>query len=1018
MSSIGQIERFTQNRIVQLFIHELGYDYLGNWEDRLTNSNIEEELLRRYLIGNAKYPEELVKRAIYKLHTEATNYDRNLYSNNKEVYKLLRYGVEVSSNPADRYQQVHFINWEFPEKNNFAIAEEVTVLGNREKRPDIVLYINGIAIGVLELKRSTISLGDGIRQNIVNQQPEFIQSFFSTIQLVMAGNDTEGLRYGTIGTPDKFFLRWNEDPEDNSLLSVDKYLKKICNKERLLDILYNFVLFDGGIKKLPRYHQYFGIKAAQEHVRLREGGIIWHTQGSGKSIVMVLLAKWILENYPHARVAILTDRTELDKQIERVFNDAGEPLTRTSSGKELMEQLSQPAPRLLCSLIHKFGKKDVDNFDKFIDELRSQPTKTVGELFVFVDECHRTQSGKLHKVMKAMLQNAVFIGFTGTPLLKQDKQTSLEVFGKYIHTYKFNEGVADQVILDLIYEARDIEQRLSSPARIDAWFEAKTKGLNDFQRSELKKKWGTMQVVLSSRSRMDKVVSDIVFDFSVKPRLSSHTGNAILVAGSIYEACKYYDLFQQTEFKNRCAVVTSYNPVTQDITTEDTGANTETDKEFIYKTYTELLKNIVSIQGKSKTETYEDLAKNRFIKEPASMRLLIVVDKLLTGFDAPACTYLYIDKSMQDHGLFQAICRVNRLDTEDKQFGYIVDYKDLFKKVENAVAVYTSELDYDEFKAEDCEILLQDRLKKGRERLETALEEIALLCEAVPVPKTELDYQHYFCGNTELEDELKATEIRRTALYKAAVALIRAYANIAADMDEAGYTTAEQTEIKRLVDFYLKLREEIRMASGETLDMKTYEADMRHLIDNYIQADDSKVISPFGDLSLIEIIVNSGIADAINRLPQGIKSNQQAVSETIENNVRQKIIRDHLLDPAFFEEMSTLLNAIIKERRDNAISYEAYLKKIAEIAKKVQLGILSTTPVALKTPAQRALYNNLDKNEELALNLHESIIEYKPNGWRGIDTREKVVKQAIYRVLNDFDETERIFDIVKKQAEY
>jgi type I restriction enzyme R subunit len=200
--------------------------------------------------------------------------------------------------------------------------------------------------------------------------------------------------------------------------------------------------------------------------------------------------------------------------------------------------------------------------------------------------------------------------------------------------------------------------------------------------------------------------------------------------------------------------------------------------------------------------------------------------------------------------------------------------------------------------------------------------------------------------------------------------------------------------------------------------MKTYEADMRHLIDNYIQADDSKVISPFGDLSLIEIIVNSGIADAINRLPQGIKSNQQAVSETIENNVRQKIIRDHLLDPAFFEEMSTLLNAIIKERRDNAISYEAYLKKIAEIAKKVQLGILSTTPVALKTPAQRALYNNLDKNEELALNLHESIIEYKPNGWRGIDTREKVVKQAIYRVLNDFDETERIFDIVKKQSEY
>lgn len=1018
MNTVGQIERITQNRIVQLFEKQLYYENLGNWEDRLNNSNIEEELVHQYLTETAGYPEELVKRAIYKLQAEATNYDRTLYNNNKEVYKLLRYGVEVSANVADRYQRVHFIDWEHPEKNHFAIAEEVTVLGNREKRPDIVMYINGIAVGVLELKRSTVSLGDGIRQNIVNQQPEFIQSFFSTIQLVMAGNDTEGLRYGTIGTPDKFFLRWNEDVEDNSRLSVDKYLLKICNKERLLELIYNYVLFDGGIKKLPRYHQYFGIKAAQEHVRRREGGIIWHTQGSGKSIVMVLLAKWILENNPHARVVVLTDRTELDKQIERVFNDAGEPVTRTSSGKELMDQLSQPTPRLLCSLIHKFGKREIENFDKFIDELRSAPTKTVGELFVFVDECHRTQSGKLHKVMKAMLQNAVFIGFTGTPLLKQDKQTSLEIFGKYIHTYKFNEGVADEVVLDLIYEARDIEQRLSSPAKVDAWFEAKTKGLNDFQRSELKKKWGTMQMVLSSKSRMDKVVSDVVFDFSVKPRLSSHTGNAILVAGSIYEACKYYELFQQTEFKNRCAVVTSYNPVTQDITTEDTGANTETDKEFIFKIYADLLKNVVAVPGKTKTETFEDEVKNKFIKEPATMRLLIVVDKLLTGFDAPSCTFLYIDKNMQDHGLFQAICRVNRLDTEDKQFGYIVDYKDLFKKVENAVAVYTSDLDFDEFKAEDCEILLQDRLKKGRERLDNALEEIALICENVPVPKSELDYQHYFCGNTEIEAELKATEIRRTALYKAAVALIRAYANIAADMDEAGYTASEQTYIKNRVDFYLKLREEIRMASGETLDMKTYEADMRHLIDNYIQADDPRMISPFGDLSLIELIVKSGIAEAINDMPKGIKGNQQAVAETIENNVRQKIIRDHLLDPAFFEEMSTLLNAIIKERRDNAISYEAYLRKIADLAGKVQFGMKDSTPKTLNTPAQRALYNNLDQNESLALILHDSINEYKPNGWRGIDTREKVVKQAIYSVLKNFEETERIFDIVKKQTEY
>ncbi len=508
------------------------------------------------------------------------------------------------------------------------------------------------------------------------------------------GNDSEGLQYGAIDTSEKMFLKWKEDEADNSRFKLEKYLLKLCEKHRLIELMHDFVLFDGGRKKLPRVHQYFGIKAAQAQVREKKGGIIWHTQGSGKSIVMVLLARWILENNPHARVAIITDRDELDKQIARVFKEAGEDIKRTSSGRDLISQLGQSRPRLLCSLVHKFARKDVDDFDAFIKEIEAQPSQTVGEVFVFVDECHRTQSGKLHRVMMAMMPNAVFIGFTGTPLLATDKATSLEVFGGYIHTYKFSEGVEDGVVLDLVYEARDIDQRLGSEDKIDAWFEAKTKGLNDWRKDELKKHWGTMQNVLSSKSRMDRVVSDIVFDFSVKRRLSSERGNAILVASSIYEACKYFGLFQKTPFRNRCAVVTSYNPLAKDVTLEETGANTETDRQFIYSTYTELLKDVDARPGMTSTETYEERAKALFTKEPANMKLLVVVDKLLTGFDAPPCTYLYIDKAMRDHGLFQAICRTNRLDGEDKDFGYIVDYKDLFKKVENAIAVYTSELDH------------------------------------------------------------------------------------------------------------------------------------------------------------------------------------------------------------------------------------------------------------------------------------------------------------------------------------
>jgi type I restriction enzyme R subunit len=1014
--SIGQPERATQDRAIALFRDELGYRYLGDWRDRDGNTNIEESLLTAYLAGNGYTPAQIA-RAIHALRTEADNQTRGLYGNNQAVYSLLRYGVPVKVEASRPFETVHLTNWAEPRQNDFAIAEEVTLRGNYERRPDIVLYVNGIAVGILELKNSRISIGDGIRQNLSNQSPEFNAWFFSTVQFVFAGSDSEGLRYGAIGTEEKYFLNWKEDEQDDTRFKLDKYLLKMCAKERLIELMHDFVLFDGGVKKLPRVHQYFGIKAAQRHVRERKGGIIWHTQGSGKSIVMVLLAKWILENRPHARVVIVTDRDELDKQIEDVFSAVGEAIQRTISGRDLLKLLSQAKPRLVCSLVHKFGRKGADNFDQFIRELEAQPCQAVGEIFVFVDECHRTQSGKLHRVMKAILPHAVFIGFTGTPLLKKDRQTSLEVFGGYIHTYKFSEAVEDEVVLDLVYEARDIDQRLGSEDKIDAWFDAKTRGLNDWQKAALREKWGTMQNVLSSKGRMERVVSDIVFDFSTKPRLSSERGNAILVASSIYEACKYFTLFRKTPFRGRCAVVTSYNPQTRDITMEETGAVTETDRQFIYNTYIELLKDVDAAQGTTQTETYEHRAKHLFKKEPANMKLLIVVDKLLTGFDAPPCTYLYIDKSMQDHGLFQAICRPNRLDGEDKDFGYIVDYKDLFKKVENAIAVYTSELDRSSGGV-DPEILLQDRLKKGRECLDNALEAIPMLCEPVEPPKGELEHIHYFCGNTENPDDLKEREPQRVALYKATAALVRAYANIADELEAAGYSPPKIGRIKQAIDRYVKLREIIRNASGENLDLKAYEADMRHLLDTYIEAAEPRRISAFDNMSLLDLIVKTGIADAINRMPEGIRSDKGAIAETIENNVRRKIIKEHLNDPAYYDTMSALLDEIIAARKARAIEYEEYLNRIAELAKRVEAGHAGDAPANIDTPARRALYNNLNHDRDLALKVDEAVRQNRPDSWRGVQAREMVIKKAIYDVLNNVDEVERIFLIVKQQREY
>ena len=655
MSTVGQKERATQNRVIKLFQKKLGYKYLGNWEERSGNRNIEEEYLRAFLKRQG-YSDTLIGKAVHEFKKVAEDQTRSLYDINKAVYGLLRYGVQVKPDMGENTETVWLINWKDSLKNDFAIAEEVTVKSDNPKitkRPDVVLYVNGIALGVLEIKRSTVSVSEGIRQNLGNQKKMFIQHFFTTIQFILAGNDTEGLRYGTIETPEKYYLTWKEESTIENLL--DQHLTQLCNKQRFLEIIHDFVVFDAGVKKLCRPNQYFGVHAAQERVRQREGGIIWHTQGSGKSLTMVWLAKWIRENVTDARILIITDRTELDEQIEKVFKGVNEDIYRTKSGQDLIKQLNSTKPWLICSLIHKFAGKEESNVAGFIEEVkRSVPPdfKAKGDIYVFVDECHRTQSGELHEAMKAILPHAMFIGFTGTPLLKADKEKSIEVFGTYIHTYKFDEAVKDKVVLDLRYEARDIDQYITSPKKIDQWFEAKTRGLNDVALTQLKKKWGTMQKVLSSQSRLEQIVADILFDMEIKDRLKSGRGNAMLVSGSIYQACKLYELFLSHGF-DKCAIVTSYKPSPSDIKGEETGEGM-TEKLKQYDIYNKML-------GGKTPEAFEKDVKEKFIKEPGQMKLLIVVDKLLTGFDAPSATYLYIDKQMRDHGLFRPSTRAGRI---------------------------------------------------------------------------------------------------------------------------------------------------------------------------------------------------------------------------------------------------------------------------------------------------------------------------------------------------------------------
>lgn len=1013
-ATVGQIEKKTQARVVALFRDRLCYDYLGDRSD-LDNRNIEETLLRAWLVKRGE-DETLINRALHELNRAAGDTSKSLYDRNKEVYELLRYGVKVKPGAGENHVTVWLVDWKNPENNHFAVAEEVTVKGAdltnaakaSTKRPDVVIYVNGIALGVLELKRSTVSVSEGIRQNLDNQKKAFIQPFFSTMQWVMAGNDSEGLRYATIETPEKYWLKWTEDtgPYASEPNLLDRHLLQVCRKTRLLELIHDFVVFDAGTKKLCRQNQYFGVTAAQDFIARREGGIIWHTQGSGKSLTMVWLAKWIRENRKGARVLIITDRTELDEQIEKVFRGVHEHIYRTKSGADLIEKLNSGEESLLCSLVHKFGRQEGGDAgaQEFIAALQKLPAdfKAKGDIHVFVDECHRTQSGDLHKAMKALLPNAIFIGFTGTPLLKADKAKSIEVFGRYIHTYKFDQAVREGVVLDLRYEARDIDQKLTNKAKIDQWFEAKTKGLNDVAKAQLKQKWGTMQRVLSSQDRLEKIVADILLDMNTKGRLMDGHGNAMLVAGSIYEACKFYALFAESELKGKCAIVTSYAPSVADAKGESTGEG-ETDNLLKYGIYSRMLAdwfNEPAEQVLGKVEKFEQAVKKKFIDEPGQMKLLIVVDKLLTGFDAPSATYLYIDKQMRDHGLFQAICRVNRLDGDDKEYGYIIDYKDLFKSLEGAVADYTSGA-LDGFDKEDVAGLLENRLEKAKEDLEEALEAVRALCEPVEAPRDAAAYLHYFCardaGNA---GQLKDNEPKRLKLYKFVASLIRAFASIAGEMAEAGYTLSEIEQIKAEVDHFAKVRDEIKLASGDYIDLKAYEPAMRHLIDTYIRAEESEKISAFDDLSLIQLIVGRGADVAAGKVRDIMKSDE-AVAETIENNVRKLIINESPVDPAYYDKMSTLLDALIEQRRQGVLSYKEYLEKIARLTQDATLpgGGPAAYPASVKTTAQRALYNNLDKDEGLALAVDAAIQSARMDGWRDNTMKTKKVRLAINAVL-------------------
>ncbi|GAA9013241.1 HsdR family type I site-specific deoxyribonuclease [Helicobacter pylori] len=987
-------EKEIQKQVIDTF-KSMGYAYLGDLT-KSDNKNINKESLKAWLVKNQKINDERWQRIEYKINNALNN---DLYEANQKFYDLLIYGVRTTISQDENTQTTWLIDWKDVSKNEFSVAEEVSVKGPNTKRPDIVLYVNGIALGVLELKNSSVSVESAIRQNLDNQKKEFIRDFFKTIQLVMAGNESQGLRYGVIETKEKHYLSWKEEGVQKNLFeTIECFLKK----ERFLEFIHDFLIFDKGQKKCARFHQYFAVKKTQEFIHKKEGGIIWHTQGSGKSLTMVWLTKWLRRNTTQARVLIVTDRTELDAQIQGVFEGIGEAIYRADSKKDLLSVLFENKEFLVGSLVHKFDDND-------LEDLKKQPV--LKKWIVLVDECHRTQSGKLHNAMKSLLPNAIFIAFSGTPLLKQDKKTSQEVFGDYIHCYKFNEAVSDKVVLDLNYEARSVDQYVSSPEKLDEYFELKTQNLNDTAKTELKKKWANLQKVFSTKNRLEHIVQDIVLDMAKLPRLSNGKGNAMLVAESVYNACRYFELFLETELKDKVAVITSYEPNIADL--KDCGSD-ESEESYKYRAYCKMLQNFFNEKDEkkalNKTKEFEEEVKKRFINEPARMKLLIVVDKLLTGFDAPSLTYLYIDKKMQDHKLFQAVCRVNRLDGEDKDFGCITDYSDLFDSLQEAHSDYTNGA-FENYEREDIQGLISNKAQKIKKKLEEARDQLRSLCESVKEPKDETGYIAYFCGS-----DLEKNAQKRRLFYQLVGVFLRMFVELN-HLEKPIYSKEEMQKIKQEVQFYRHLQKMIGLNSGDSVDLKSYSEDMRKILDAYIKATDSKTLIKIENQGLCEVLAQMDINDFNKELSQVFK-NESSMAESIANNTRKRIIEKEASDPKYYEKLSSLLNDLINQFREKKLTYLEYLQQIHNLAKQVIHKEDKNYPKKINTNALKTLYDNLDENEALALEIDACIRDNKKDGWVGHNQKEKNLKIALRKVINDEGLLENTFNLAKHIDEY
>lgn len=964
--------------------------------------------LNRYVYAGAEneFSAANIERAMEDLDEPLTD---GLVRTSEKIYDALLLGKSYPETVGDGKMlsfNLKYIDWDHPENNLFHVTEEFAVESQDKQhnaRPDIVLFINGIPFAVIECKAPQVPVDQAVEQMIRNQQTDYIPQLFKYAQIVLATNKN-AVKYATAGTPKKFWNIWKEQDTafmqealgcfvpDRVATEQDRNLISLFSKARVMELLRYFILFDANVKKICRYQQHFAIKEIIKTIQTdddkgnRQSGVIWHTQGSGKSLTMVMLAKYILMELAacNPKVVIVTDRKELDGQIAATFAHTRLNPARATSGRHLVELVDDGKADVITTIINKFNTAE-----------RMEVKCLSRDVFILVDESHRSNYGLMATKMRSVFPSACYIGFTGTPLMKKEKNTMAK-FGKLIHKYTIKDGVDDGAIVPLIYEGRFVEQRVDEE-NIDLWFKQTTKRLTESQKEDLRKKWSSIRRLTSTDARIKRIALDISEHFVEGYQ---NTGfKAMLATNYKRDAVRYLECFERFGDLN-CAVVISPPDMRESVDDADEGTD---DKVLAY--WNKMMRQY------GDADTYEEAMKNKFCD--GEIDILIVCSKLLTGFDAPICQVLYIDKELKEHGLLQAIARTNRL-AEGKDYGLIVDYRGLIEKLDTAMDMYSG-AGLENFDGGDLKGVVVD-----------VMSAVGNLREAY-TQLTDLFVPVADMGDTEAVEVFLADDKVREDFYNLLCSFGRAL-NLGLNSEKA-YAAIPKEERKKYQDtfvFFAKVRRSIKIRYCDAIDNSEYEPLMQNLLDTHLSVSGLKQIT-----NPIDILNKDDFEKELDEL-----GSLRAKADAITSRMTKSISEKYDENPAYYDSFSKRIKDALNLYKEKVITEAEYLAKMRTIMEDYHTGKSTVSyPESIKNNVHaQAFYGVLtaifDEVKDISLapefvaeiseKITEIVAKHSQVDWTNNKTIHDRISQDIDDLFYEYEKDRNLvlsFDVIDKIIE-